>query len=901
MAAGGDRALRLEALTVEHFRKLKGTYTLEPAPAGLTVLSGDNEEGKSTILAALKAAFFLRHNASGAAREAIQPFDGAETPAVTVAFALDGAPYRLAKRFRRGGVRLETPEGALEGDAAELRLAALLQYEWPGRGAARDEQMGLAGLFWVDQGTTFAGTPRPSETARARLGPAIADQMAALGTSDRAQRLLARVRQRCESFWTSAQSRPRGALLELQQKVERGEAELERLRAAEREIEDRLRTLAAAGERRRHMIEADLAGQARRQLEGQRSTLARVTALEGDRRLARERLKASEGAAAQLRGARQTRHLLEADLVARRERCADLARQQQDLAPTADLAQRRLTELEAEEAQAQALLEITRAAREALARQHERRGFVERLARLDRLAGEVEASLSVEQAAAAAVAAEPLTDARLATLEEHAAEVWKLTASLRLVATRLELHPTADAARIELDGRPLEPAATLELTAPAELRVEGFGVLRVIPGGARLAELNLELEAAGRRLREALAAVGAADLQVARRRAASRRREAERARDAAGRMAGLLAGQDLADRTALDAERALLRARLASVPAADPAADSGEADDPETRRRALDAEHESLRRACETLGCAIAGARAKVGQTATALTRLEVETAATEREAERLEARLLDERRAMADGELEERLRDAETERRRAADRLARIEDDLARADPDATRLAVEQSERRVAHLDQEAAALQQRVRDLEMELHGLGAKGIGDERAAVEDRLELDRRNLARLQDEALAWRRLQETLESIDTDRQNALVEPLRARLNPYLQTLMGAAGAVFDAGDLGLTGLDRDGHSEPFSSLSIGAREQLAVLVRLAIGDLLVEKLGQSPPLILDDALVYADAVRLGRMRTILQQAAARQQILILTCRREDYLGLDARYLRLEDCRV
>jgi hypothetical protein len=39
----------------------------------------------------------------------------------------------------------------------------------------------------------------------------------------------------------------------------------------------------------------------------------------------------------------------------------------------------------------------------------------------------------------------------------------------------------------------------------------------------------------------------------------------------------------------------------------------------------------------------------------------------------------------------------------------------------------------------------------------------------------------------------------------------------------------------------------------------------------------------------------------MKTILEAAAERQQIIILTCRKEDYLGLDARYLTLEDCRV
>ena len=79
-----------------------------------------------------------------------------------------------------------------------------------------------------------------------------------------------------------------------------------------------------------------------------------------------------------------------------------------------------------------------------------------------------------------------------------------------------------------------------------------------------------------------------------------------------------------------------------------------------------------------------------------------------------------------------------------------------------------------------------------------------------------------------------------------------------------------------------------------------EQVAVLVRLAFASLLAEREGEPPCLILDDALVYADETRFATMKAILQRAARQMQILILTCRPRDYYGLEARYLRLEDCR-
>ena len=97
-----------------------------------------------------------------------------------------------------------------------------------------------------------------------------------------------------------------------------------------------------------------------------------------------------------------------------------------------------------------------------------------------------------------------------------------------------------------------------------------------------------------------------------------------------------------------------------------------------------------------------------------------------------------------------------------------------------------------------------------------------------------------------------------------------------------------------------LRRGPAEERFQQLSLGTREQLAVVVRLALARLLQDKEGQSPCLVLDDALVYADEARLEVMKTILQQAGRDQQILILTCRPRDYRGLEARFLRLEDCR-
>ncbi|RFA31013.1 hypothetical protein CAI21_03305 [Alkalilimnicola ehrlichii] len=125
-----------------------------------------------------------------------------------------------------------------------------------------------------------------------------------------------------------------------------------------------------------------------------------------------------------------------------------------------------------------------------------------------------------------------------------------------------------------------------------------------------------------------------------------------------------------------------------------------------------------------------------------------------------------------------------------------------------------------------------------------------------------------------------------------------PVIQRVEPYLKFLMPDVEPILDS-ELQLCGIRRQGVEEPFEELSIGTREQLAIITRLAFADLLHEQ-GQPVVLVLDDALVYADDGRFGNMQLILRKAAQRYQILLLTCRERDYLTLGAPIFRLADCR-
>lgn len=86
-----------------------------------------------------------------------------------------------------------------------------------------------------------------------------------------------------------------------------------------------------------------------------------------------------------------------------------------------------------------------------------------------------------------------------------------------------------------------------------------------------------------------------------------------------------------------------------------------------------------------------------------------------------------------------------------------------------------------------------------------------------------------------------------------------------------------------------------AESFVRLSTGTQEQIAVLVRLAMGAMICER-GQPVPIILDDALVFSDDDRIRQMFDALNRAGQKQQVIVLTCRTRAFAALGSRLLSI-----
>jgi recombinational DNA repair ATPase RecF len=155
----------------------------------------------------------------------------------------------------------------------------------------------------------------------------------------------------------------------------------------------------------------------------------------------------------------------------------------------------------------------------------------------------------------------------------------------------------------------------------------------------------------------------------------------------------------------------------------------------------------------------------------------------------------------------------------------------------------------------------------------------VGEALAAAQEQRLLAERECARIEERVAMLRLLRDTVAECLKEGREHYYAPVRRHLRPFLHDLF--PGAELELGDgFAITGIKRQ-RTEAFARLSDGTQEQIAVLVRLAMGAMLAER-GMAAPIILDDALVYCDDDRIQRMFDALSRAGKNQQIIVLTCR-------------------
>lgn len=428
-----------------------------------------------------------------------------------------------------------------------------------------------------------------------------------------------------------------------------------------------------------------------------------------------------------------------------------------------------------------------------------------------------------------------------------------------------------------LDGKPVDPNSEHRITATAQIQIEGVGSIGVRPGDSDVADLARQVEEARAAAERALAKLGVASVEEARSRQ-DRFKQAQADAKAAEAMLGLTAPQGVDKLRSALAAATQTRAETANQLQALPAAPGGQCVDVTEARAANAAAIERLEQASDAhLAAAKMLATAQAGEQAAAAEVGKLREAVDEAQSSGVE----DDTQAL----LAKALADQEAAKAQAAELAKRIE----QSQPDVLRQDVQRLQ---SSMEQSLATHNQRgnsIAALEARLEVAGANGIEEQREELRVREQALSRRLAELQLRAKALSLLVERLETKRQALTAKLQAPLQARLDHYMRLLFPGARLGLQE-DLTPAVLERGVGTDAvdFGQLSHGAREQIALISRLAYADLLKEA-GKPTLILLDDALVNTDSQRLDLMQRVLYDAAQRHQMLLFTCHPERWAGL------------
>jgi len=790
----------------------------------LNVVCETNEFGKSTVLKSLEMLLFKPFSSADRQIKALRTANVEDGPEGEITFSNEGKTYRFTKRFLKSkGARLQdaqTGEGIAIDRAAEETMARLLRSD--------KFEGGPSGLLWVRQGMSMDGI-----TDNGQVASRLEGELGTLVGGERAREYLDRVTKELGEILTK-QGKPKkgGVLSQAQEAVQSTETEL----AEARRLRDQTRSFGVELEK----VEAEIKRLTR---EGDDATIlqdiastreAIVQARQYSDALALLEAKQAQAVATAERvEARQSEHI--AALVSYHE-TEDLlqkldANYADELSKLQVLQQNRSdlrVSIAAYEDQ-QATLSKVRRKREAWGLQRQRLDVLQKeLQHLHSLLLQL-TTLEDEQAKLTDTLSDlPLISRMdLDSLRRIETEIQQYEAALSAVSTRLYFDISkAGQGRVTLDGKALA-TGPVELSGGQSLLIDGIGELR--SDDSRVREITQNRDMAQEKYADLLARFGVSNLTEAIKSADQRQAlETDRKRVTADMLRLAPEGRAALE---IDFNRAETEARdvADSLEVAEPDLDMADDTDMLERLRA---------------------GRAKLDVTDEALTKARKTLSDLETEQARLRERLSGLNLPLD-----------ETERQAEADKLA---GENLKSDSIVRAMAIE------------VTTLKSRAPDQSLDM--LKARLTRLERVASQSREQLES-----LKTKAAALRaRRDAAFEGEDAE---ATVSSLEERLASQREELERQVRAK-DVRILLRDTLDtvlRDGKVEKIGQLSGGTQEQFAILTRLAYARLLARS-GASAPVILDDALVYADDARRDAMFDVLGLVSSGEkpiQIIYLSC--------------------
>ncbi|MDC3960912.1 hypothetical protein KEG38_44210 [Polyangium jinanense] len=236
-------------------------------------------------------------------------------------------------------------------------------------------------------------------------------------------------------------------------------------------------------------------------------------------------------------------------------------------------------------------------------------------------------------------------------------------------------------------------------------------------------------------------------------------------------------------------------------------------------------------------------------------------------------------RKETLDSVLEAKLDEARVEFEEARSGAERAASELAAATPELLRDEVARAQSALESHEKHLLKLRDDVSSLQALLTKAASEGRFEDLSEAKAEQAAAAEVLASIEQKARAARILWDLTEEAYTEAQRIFLGPVLNEAAPYLNNLRPGT-EIRMTQDLRLDKVVRRGMEEDFGQLSGGTREQLSVIVRIALARVFAKD-RRPLPLILDDTMGWTDDARFLSMVRILRDAAKELQIILLTC--------------------
>lgn len=836
------------------------TKTLDDLSPQLNLISGPNESGKSRFYQALRYGLFESHKGSSDHKKHLQTWTEGDSPFVRVAFNHEGTNYEIQKQYLKGSSAVLSGNGVIyKGDEAEEVLRVLMGSKHSGSRRAVDADLGIWPLLMVAQGDSRRALGEQMNTdGRSQLQLQLSREIDVAAISASGHKLMEIAEAEDRRFYT-ATGRESGQLAEARAEMNASDSSAKVATTAyARQGQTALaladaRKIAESLDARYKLLKRN-ADTAQEKANQAREAESRLVSARGQHEAAKARVNATQQSL-------QTRQEADAAIARLGQAVSELKEtlsarvNEPALTTAADSAEKAVTQAQERFKKAKATLETARreGRRNELTRQHdEARGKVRSLQ-------SIEASLGKARTERAAL---PEMDVKsLANLRKLEQEAASAAAQLQGAAVSVAITMRSDAT---VDGivRRAGERVQIEVIDNRDIEIADVAQVEVRPGRGSLDELRDAAEDARTAFNTSLSKKGFKSLEAA----------------SKALIDVQIADQKISELTATakatsarplsEFQEELIRLdgelKRLGVPQTIEGSESqlqsmvDEADDSlQSARSAREVANEALKeyqRESATL-------RARQDDTQRELDHLCTLYAMRET-AEQLQAKLAIE---TADFGLSQQAIEAA---QRDFDGFGGLE-----AQRDAARLS-----HGVDALHGELVDSRSTVDKLHGNLQTLIGEGGYDVLQQAQARFELAQSAFERIERQARAAAKLWSVLQEERRNLIERLTSPVIARIKPYLASLF--PGSTLDTGaDLNFDGLRTGNTQEPFCDLSGGAQEQLTLLTRLGIAEVLAGD--GTLPILLDDALVNSDSERIQRIHRVLFKAAEKLQVIMFTC--------------------